>query len=283
MKIRLYIVTYNHPAFLNRNLSSLFKSDINKFDHEIFIINNHSNFSLREEYRDRVRVLHNVLRPDWSTGHLTRNWNQALINGFEDLENPACDLVVHAQDDLDWTENWVSFLIDSHKKYGFICIGTGDALCSYTPEAVKRIGLWDERFPWGYHVADYHVRAAKYYGEKSSINDLGHGRVWNPLPGNKGSYATHPGGNSNVVLAPHHDSTRTDQHITSARYGDYWRNLFKLKWGTDVAVASGWNWTKSAQIPGMKSKQLVIYPYFERIFADGHPCYFPLSWVPPAV
>ena len=274
MKIKVYIVTYNHSSFLNRNLFSLFMSDMSKHEVEVFIINNHSNFSIQEQYRDRVTVLHNTLRPDWSTGHLTRNWNQALVNGFKDLENPDCDIVVHAQDDLDWAPNWANFLVEQHETYDFINIGTGDAACSYTPEAVRKIGLWDERFcAIGYHVADYHIRAVKYHGAKSSINDLGHGRVWNPVPGNVGRFEQHHGGNSNVVFAPKHDNDRKGQHDTSSLYHPYNEQVFTHKWG-DKSFVGAWRFSDADQIPQMKNRQYVTYPYFETSFTkNGHPCY----------
>lgn len=283
MKIRLYIVTYNHPTFLNRGLKSLFESnypsacDITKNEFEVFIINNHTNFALEKEYEDRVTVMHNDLRPDWSTGHLTRNWNQALVNGFENLDDPACDLVIHAQDDLDWAPGWADFLVGHHKKYDFINIGTGDAVCSYTPEAVRKIGLWDERFcAIGYHVADYHLRAVKFHGQRSSINDLGHGRVWNALPGNVGTHATHEGGNENVVYAPKHDTGRKDQHDTSSLWHPYNENIFTHKWGDDgrVNYIGGWKFSSISQIPELTNPQYVSYPYFESNFTkNGHPCY----------
>ena len=85
MKIKLFIVTYNNALELNKTLTSLFKSDLNAIDYEVFIINNHSNFSIDEQFEKNVAILHNVLRPDNSTGYLTRNWNQALILGFGNL------------------------------------------------------------------------------------------------------------------------------------------------------------------------------------------------------
>jgi len=274
MKIKLYIVTYNHQEYLDKNLSSLFQSDMKSHDVEVFIINNHSNFFMKDEYLEKVTVLHNSLRPDWSTGHLTRNWNQAIINGFQDIDNPDCDIVVHAQDDLEWSPGWVNFLVFNHQIYDFINIGTGDAVCSYTPQAIKKIGLWDERFcAIGYHVADYHVRAVKYNSEKSSINDIGHGRVWNPLSGNFGRFEQHQGGNENVVLAPKHDDNRKNQHDTSSLFHPYNENIFKHKWGNKNFVGN-WKFNNIREIPPLINRQYVTYPYFETSFTkNGHECY----------
>ena len=44
MKIKLFIVTYNSPKYLDENLRSAVASDLVEYDYEITIINNHSNF-----------------------------------------------------------------------------------------------------------------------------------------------------------------------------------------------------------------------------------------------
>ncbi len=178
-KIKIFIVTYKSKISLNNNIKSLLESDLMQHNWEINVINNHS---LNDEYVDKVKVWHNVLRPDFSTGHLARNWNQAIINGFKDLNNPDCDILVNSQDDVLFKKDCFSKLIEFHKKYSFIQSGAGDSLCSYLPEAVKEIGLWDERFcNIGYQEADYFLRALIYNKNKSMISDChpGHNRVLN--------------------------------------------------------------------------------------------------------
>ncbi len=98
MKLKIYIVTFDGEKHLNHNLNSLFNSQYFKKENihcEVNIINNHSNFNINEKFKNKVSVLHNVLRPDFSTGHLARNWNQAIINGFKNLNNPDCDILIH--------------------------------------------------------------------------------------------------------------------------------------------------------------------------------------------
>ena len=52
----------------------------------------------------------------------------------------------------------------------------------YAPDAVKKIGMWDERFvPSFYHECDYFLRALIYNKAHSSINDHHHCRVVNPV------------------------------------------------------------------------------------------------------
>ena len=175
--MKIYIATYKRSEILNDTLKKLFDSDFpNTTDTEVNIINNHSEFYLRPEFEKKVNVLHNVLRPDWSNGNLSENWNQALINGFKDLSNPDCEYLVTMQNDTSVHPNWYGNLMKAHEKFNFIVGKYGDNLVSYTPKAVKKIGIWDENF-FGvqYKEADYWIRALIFNKEKSCINDTLHG------------------------------------------------------------------------------------------------------------
>jgi hypothetical protein len=70
MKVKIFIVTYLGDKRLPVTLPSLFESDINNFEHEVFLINNHTKLIIPEEFKDKISVINNGLRPDWSTGHL---------------------------------------------------------------------------------------------------------------------------------------------------------------------------------------------------------------------
>lgn len=273
-KIKIYIVTYKNSNDLNKNLESLFKSDIKNYNFEISIINNHSEFSILDEFKDKVNVLHNVLRPDFSTGHLARNWNQAIINGFKDLNNPDCDILVHAQDDVIFKPDWASKLIEFHKKYTFITMGVGDALCSYLPEAVKKIGLWDERFcNIGFQEGDYFLRALIYNRDKSSINDRGHGRLLNYVDGNEvfeyekerwDVKKEEDRVESALIIVPFLNEERKSAHKESMRFHHVSENLFKAKWGEDI-FPSGWS--RSPHNKDLKVsliRNFVYYPFFEK-------------------
>jgi len=182
MKIKLFLVTYKGHKRLNPTLTSIFNSDITKHDFEVNIINNHTDIRLPEQFMGKVNILHNTLRPDWSSGHLSRNWNQALINGFGSLTNPLCDVVVSSQDDSIFKSDWVSKLQDLHAKYTFVQNGHGDQFHSYLPEAVRHVGLWDERFCGiSRQAADYFWRCVMYNERFSSIQDPIHHRVLNPI------------------------------------------------------------------------------------------------------
>ena len=97
-KFKVYIVTYKRNEILNDTLKNLFESDFSEIQNtEVNIINNHTEFYLDEEFIGKVKVLHNVLRPNRSNGNLAENWNQALLHGFKDLNNPDSEYVVTMQ------------------------------------------------------------------------------------------------------------------------------------------------------------------------------------------
>jgi hypothetical protein len=180
--MKIFIVTYRRPAILNKTLDILFnKTDFSSIPNtEVNIINNHSEFVLDEEFKDKVHVLHNNTRPDWDTGNLARNWNEALLHGFKDLNNPDTKILVTMQNDIVLDPNWATNLLKMHKKYTFVTGQLGDNIVSYRPEAVKKIGMWDERFLTPANKeADYYIRALIYNKDKSLINDRVHGRLLN--------------------------------------------------------------------------------------------------------
>lgn len=259
MKIELFILTYNDPETVDAHLKNLFSTDLSGHTVNITIINNHTNFSLNEEYVGRVSVIHNRLQPDWSTGFTSRNWNQALVLGFKDLNNPACDLVICAQDDTEYHHGWLPWLVEQHSKgLDFIALGVGDNLCSYTVQGVKDVGLWDERFcvlHWS--EADYFLKAFLYLGTRCSINDITHGTnyTWNRIPTDV-EMVRRPLGQSSLKL-----HLSSERHTIHAYQQTYARNLFVAKWGVapdNLAITSVPTNTRPAiQTP-------FTYPYFEK-------------------
>ena len=80
------------------------------------------------------------------------------------------------QNDTVVDKNWCKNLFKMHEKFNFIVGQFGDNLVSYTAEAVKKIGIWDENFTGiQYKEADYWIRALIFNKEKSCINDTLHG------------------------------------------------------------------------------------------------------------
>ena len=282
--LKIYIVTYKRSDILNDTLAKLFNSDFKDIENtEVNIINNHTEFYLNPEFQDRVRVLHNVLRPDWSNGNLSENWNQALLDGFRDLNRPDAQYVVTIQNDTSVHPNWCSNLLKMHEKFNFIVGRFGDNLVSYTAEAVKRIGMWDENF-FGvqYKEADYWIRALIFNKTDSCINDTLHGIELN----NENALELDTTVDRNFVeeagfAGPNTLKRRADDHehveIQQTRGGIYkqyvWRYFYE-KWnGTwhHEPTKSGWikQWPQDfidnpPDITKSKLKTIIRYFYFEK-------------------
>jgi len=258
-RISIYIVTYRNPVDLNKNIASILASGVHA---RIFIINNHSQFYLEPEHEKAVTVLHNNLRPDFSTGYLSRNWNQALIHGFRDLNNPASDIVVTVQDDVIFKADWCRNLIDLHCRYNFITMGLGDAFCSYLPEAVRKVGMWDERFcNLGFHEGDYFLRQLIYNRDHCSINDLW--RQHNVVDGNEFRVSSEnvDRADSMLITSPHWNPDRQGAHIASVKYHPLSETVFRHKWGR--ISAESWT-TEHYAIRKSLIHNYIMYPYFEK-------------------
>ena len=142
------------------------------------------------------------------------------------------------------------------EKYSFYTSGNGDAVCAYRPEAVKNIGLWDERFcNIGYHEYDYFMRAVIYNGEFTSINDMGdqYRSPWNTMP----TITNHVG----------RDALKHTNHMLSVQYHPISREVFIHKWGWDTFRrdngADFWGWVKN-NVKETASSNFIFYPYFEK-------------------
>lgn len=218
--IRVFIVTYNSPDTVHENLRTFFASQgVDGVKCQINIINNHPNFTLAPEFHDMVLVHDNSFRLKTSVGHLSRDYNSALMMGFEDLSAPKCHQVLIVHDDVVWHPDWLPKLMSIHadQKYTFYTGNFGCSFMSFKPEAVRRVGLFDERFcNIGFHEADYFLRQLMYNRENSSINDDTHGRVVNPT----------------TVLFDHPPYTpnKVDSREESSLYHCVSRNIFADKW-----------------------------------------------------
>jgi hypothetical protein len=252
MKVKQYIVTYNNQIQINNCLESIF-SKLNNDELsilDIFIINNHSHLNIDAKYLDKITILNNELRPDFSTGHLSRNWNQAIINGFKELKIPDCDILITNQDDTLFKENYINKLIELHKNFDLIQFGWGDNFISYTPNAIKQIGLWDERFcNIGYQEADYFTRAALYLKNKSSINDFSHNRILNGIDESNWIIDIIPSGNARGEEY-HHISSGF--HINS-------KYIYEAKWESNPD-----NGFLNIETIAPKMNSFIMYPYFEK-------------------
>lgn len=251
MKVKVFILTWQDETALNNNLRSLFYglNTTNHIDLQVNVINNHSRFYLEPEFRPYVNVIHNELTPDFATAHLSRMWNMALIHGFKDLDNPDCDYVVTAQDDCIWKPNWLSRLVSIHQSHSFYAGDHGDLICSYTADAVRHIGLWDERFGYGFGEGDYFLRALKYNSDYSSINDVAHGRVWKPT--------------ESICERPEPDASRYNEQNRCHEFRGLSWDTFLMKW-QEYEMEGKWPQNIKQKVDEMPiANQYILYPYFE--------------------
>jgi hypothetical protein len=253
MLIKLFIITYRNDPVLNQTLHSLSASDIRRYDHEITVINND---------REREVVIEtdlsglnvdfwtNCTRPPFSTGHLARNWNEAIINGVVDLDSPQCDYLVCCQNDILFKTDAFGQMMSHMQSYDFISYGAGDACHVHTASSLKKVGLFDERFcNIGHQETDYFYRQFLYNRTGCSINDYNHGKTWNVL-------------NANILndIATGW-SRREPTHMESVRYHPIAIATFRLKWGMEYPQA-----VMEESVPANKqpmSPQFFSYPYFE--------------------
>ena len=254
--IKIYVVTYKNEHLLDKCLDSLFESDLMEYKHEINVINN---FGIIESKNNKYKVLNNVCRPDHSTGHLSRNWNQGIINGFGNLNAPCSTIVVCCQNDTEFQQNWCTQLLILHFIYDFITMGAGDEFHSYTPNAIKKIGIWDERFcSIEYQEGDFFLRAKIYDPLKSSINDPYHDRVHNAIP--------------NFILKKTlcGYERKDDEHMKAMSHRAVSRKIFMTKWGLEMLTYIC-NWSIMPKIPdGPLIPTYMYYPYFEFAIDNLH-------------
>ena len=251
MRIKVYIVTYNNDEVLKKNLNLLYTSDLTAYDYSIHIINNYSIIKNLYPYveSDRFIILNDSVRPDFSNGHLARSWNAALMDGFVDLNNPQSDLVVLMQNDTFVKPHCFYNLVQEHKKYDFIQLGAGDQFMSFNVDAVKKIGMFDERFcSIQYQEADYFMAGMAFNRNRISINDrIAHEREWNAIDGVFENFIE-----SDYAL-------NGEFHLH--KWSPMNRNLFFKKWNCDP---QNWYQYISNYSPKPLIDRYFTYPYFEK-------------------
>lgn len=272
MKLVISIVTYNNEVDINDCVESLLNSDVVQQDYKIEIINNHSNFNLHEQFRDKVTVLHNVLRPDWSTGHITKDYNSAIVRNFRNLNNPDIDWLITSQDDTMFKPNWFSKLMTiTDKGYNFITDGPGESFMAFTAEAIKNVGLYDERFCCqASHEGDIFIRGIIWNGARTSINDPDHHRWYNPTTNNAVIRNNGIRTESDLTVVRMWNGPRIEEADRTRKPGSpmwvtpYCHRLFERKWGFREL-----DWNQDSQYPaGPLIETYMFYPFFERDLND---------------
>ena len=140
--LSLFIITYNNDTVLNRALETLFESDCKDFYNlKLYIINNYSQININDNYLNKLKIINNECRSDFFNPNLSQNHNQAIIKGFEDLNNPKSDVVIHTHNDISFNKNWGYNLTQCMKKFNFAVGSVGDQFVAYKPDSIKNIGL----------------------------------------------------------------------------------------------------------------------------------------------
>jgi len=257
VKIAVYAVRYteNIQPFIDHYYSGIGVKEAEEANNlSLTIINN---FGVLPDYPG-ITILNNVVRPDFSTGHLARNWNQAIINSFRDLRNPAVDCLVLIQIDAKFNNDWYNNICSLPTDCYYLAVGRGDEMQFMRPEVIRQVGLYDERFcNIGYQEADYFFRARLKIKNNCIILDEYHKRYHDPYNGKF---------KENDFIIKSVDSSNIPSHKLSSVHHPISRNIFKYKWGnvypeywdTQIELFNSLNGDFT------NNKHFMFYPYFEK-------------------
>eukprot|EP00299_Pterocystis_sp_00344_P017752 c8896_g1_i1.p1 GENE.c8896_g1_i1~~c8896_g1_i1.p1 ORF type:complete len:443 (-),score=103.11 c8896_g1_i1:30-1358(-) len=175
VNFRFIISTYRETRMLVRLLNSIHSSDVIDWTFDVYVLNH---LGVGDDDLDFVRTFPNTTviddktRPDFSLGHLARTWNNGIVNGFHSLREPDADWIILAQADAEISPNIAKFLLSRRirDKFFLVHCGVGDCVMAFTAEAIRHIGLFDERFSSIFvQEMEYSIRAVKWAGKYVSI------------------------------------------------------------------------------------------------------------------
>jgi hypothetical protein len=219
-RICVYIVTYKKPDVLAENLRTLYAGLTEPEDVAVTVLSNHPDVVIPEGLPSQPRVVINTVRQANSWGHLSRDWNWALLDCFETWRGSRAEWCVLAQNDVTWLPGWDARLTEIRNR-DFISQPVGDQAMAFRLAAVQAVGFFDERFSvLHFQEQDYFLRAISRLGSRAAIND-GH------LPFSD----WHPTGD--VITRP--TSSGFDESgdglIHTRKQYDEMQNLLLNKWG----------------------------------------------------
>lgn len=307
-RVSVYVITFSEDALLSALLSSLEGQNVS-----VTVINTN-----RRPLRDRVSAalppsvrVHDALSTTLSIGHSTRHYNEALTNGFDTLDEPQSDLVVTIQADTHLCPDWLAHLRRAHAEHGCALVqaGQGDQLVSYSVDAVRTLGLWDERFIGiSVHEGDFFIRALMGMPSATCLHDTDHLRIWRPVkPRDEpalSDYATAVRFNSILLCGSPPDGWKRwrskhegdghqaiDTDINEDRGAENkWAesnwDYFHAKWGRCNLPGVAWAFSAAGDSPMCKPlpalhedclrpllKQVAMYPRFEANVSSAAPGY----------
>jgi hypothetical protein len=253
MKIKIYIVTYKKNDILNRNIRSLYAAtrDMNGID--VTVLANHPDVALESENRHKnLRVVINATRMPHAWGHLSQDWNYALLDAFKRHDNPdSVDWAILAQNDVEWVDGWDEW-VRNNKEYDFVSQPRGDQCLLFNIEAVRTIGFFDENFATIlYQEIDYFVRAVMENPSRISINDDHH--VHN--------FTINPVGNVITKSAASYDPNSNDQTLhNTANYPQSYGYICG-KYNVDIFTLNASGALRLAK-KNKYRKELNLFPFF---------------------
>jgi hypothetical protein len=257
MKITIYVITYKNDKILNEwLLASLANSNYPKDKICLHIQNNFSDkVVIDKEFETYVNYIHhNTIRLSRSFGHLSRDWNHGIMNGFVDLNKPRSDMVMLLQNDTKLTSDWYEKTCDVMQDNYFVSFGAGDQCMIIRPECVKKVGMIEERFcSLSWQEYDYFLRCILRIPMKTSINDEYHQRLHRPL---------------NYLCPIKKTETGMERKENYFLAGTHYEseNFLKKKWPCrDMWGESSWLLAKKISQSGAPLVPMyIMYPYFEK-------------------
>jgi hypothetical protein len=313
-RVGVYVVSFSEDVLLSALVASL----VNSTDAQgvtLTIINTN-----RQPLSDRLSKplppqvhVHNALSSRLSVGHSTRHYNEALTHGFDNLGAPELDLVVTVQADTRLCPDWLLHLRRAHAEHGcaLVQVGQGDQLLSYSVDAVRSLGLWDERLIGiAVHEGDFFIRSLLGMPNATCLHDRDHLRIWRPVKPRDGPEMSdfaaaerfnskmlcespqdgwvrwrskHEGNGQQTFAAADINEERGAENRWAEKNWDY----FHEKWGQCNLPGVAWAFSAAGNSPNCKPlpvlhedclrsrlKQTLMYPRFEANvsrFAPGYP------------
>jgi len=142
MGLPCWILTFNRPAALNRQIDS-FKhwTDVNVFS-------NHPEVQLTQENHElwkqgKLNILYNSLSDEEANSYCARSWNNIFLKALKHHDEIICvqdDTMIHAP------AAFRDLILDNKNRYDVIWGPAGDQFFYVKKKVIARVGWFDERY-----------------------------------------------------------------------------------------------------------------------------------------
>ena len=142
MSLSCWILTFNRPAALNRQIAAFGRWT------GVKIFSNHPEIQLTSEHAEfhkagDLPILYNSLSDPEATSYCARSWNNIFLKGFKDQDEMIC-----VQDDTqinDW-ERFRDLILANKDRYDLIWGPGGDQFFYMKKKVLQTVGWFDERY-----------------------------------------------------------------------------------------------------------------------------------------